>query len=129
MIERHLGNQGRLEAVIAAGALYAYEVRAPLLNQGCVAPRQAAAAADGSHDADRRTSLVEIQTLGGWVSTLKVLAMVRGTMIDQRRSITHLLELPVIPFRLAAGGIGFINPANIARARAYPTPDALPETA
>jgi hypothetical protein len=40
-----------------------------------------------------------------------------------------LFDLPAIPFRLKAGGIGFINPENITRVSAHPTPDALPSTA
>jgi hypothetical protein len=73
-------------------------------------------------------SKVEIHTLGGWVSTLKVVAMTRGTVHDQRQSFAHLFGLPVIPICLKGGGIGLINPNNITRVSAYPTPEGMPET-
>ena len=113
----------------AAGQLYVCETRAPLPNPDSAGADRGGAGVGRYSAVERRISHVEIQTLGGWVSTLKVLAMVQGTAIDQRQTIAHLLELPVIPFRLAAGGIGFINPVNIARARACPTPAGLPDTA
>jgi hypothetical protein len=84
---------------------------------------------DFSRPLDALISKVEIHTLGGWVSTLKVVAMTRGTVHDQRQSLAHLFDLPVIPFCLKAGGIGLINPNNITRVSAHPTPDALPNTA
>ena len=74
-------------------------------------------------------SHLEIHTAGGWVVTLRVLAMVRGTSQDQRQASAQLCELPVIPFRLLEGGIGLINPNNITRVSTQPTPDALPKTA
>jgi hypothetical protein len=40
-----------------------------------------------------------------------------------------LLDLPAIPFRLKAGGIGAINPANIVRATMCPPIDGVAETA
>jgi hypothetical protein len=40
-----------------------------------------------------------------------------------------LLDLPAIPFRLKAGGIGAINPANIVRATVCPPLDGVSETA
>lgn len=72
---------------------------------------------------------VEIHTLGGWVTSLKLVAMTPGTVHDRRQALAHLLDLPVIPFRLEAGGIGLINPTNITRVSACPPPPALPETA
>lgn len=74
-------------------------------------------------------SRVQIHTIGGWVISLKVLAVNQGTVHDQRQSFAHLFELPVISFRLALGGIGFINPKNITHVSGHPTPDALPNTA
>ena len=106
------------------GEVYIWEDCAPLPNLD--------SAKEGGVDDEannRRTSHGEIQTVGGWSSTLKTLAIVRGTVLDQRQSFAHLLELPVIPFRLADGGVGLINPSNIARIWSHPTPDALPETA
>lgn len=75
------------------------------------------------------TLQVEIHTLGGWLSTLKALAMLPATVHDQRQSFARLFDLPVIPFRLQAGGIGLINPANIARVSTHPAPTTVPETA
>ncbi len=76
-----------------------------------------------------RTFRVEVQTLGGWSSVLEVCAQVQGTVQDRRLTFAHVFHVPVIPFHLRAGGIGFINPANLSSATAYPPPDSLPETA
>lgn len=75
------------------------------------------------------TSRVEIHTFGGWVVTLKVVAMARGNVHDERQLFAHLLNLPAIPFRLKEGGLGLINPGNITCVSAWPKPDALPGTA
>lgn len=72
---------------------------------------------------------VEMHTMGGWKAVLKVLAMSAATAQDQRQAIAHVCDLALIPFRLADGGIGFINPANITRATTHPVPDALPGSA
>ncbi len=77
----------------------------------------------------RLTSQVEIYTLGGWRVNLKVVAMARGNALDERQLFAHLFNLPAIPFRLEAGGIGLINPTNITRVSARPRPDSLPGTA
>ncbi len=74
-------------------------------------------------------SRVEIHTLGGWVITLKAAAMARGDVHDERQLFAHLLHVPAIPFRLEEGGLGIINPTNIARVSAWPKPEALPGTA
>ena len=76
--------------------------------------------------ARRRTSQVEIYTLGGWTVTLRALAVIHGNVQDERLFFAHLPDVPAIPFRLEEGGIGLINTANITRARAWPKPDALP---
>ena len=76
-----------------------------------------------------RSFRVEVSTGGGWSKVLRVRAQVRGTVLDRRQTFTHMFEVPVIPFKLCTGGIGFINPSNLIRATAYPTPDSLPETA
>src|SRR5271170_5017389 len=34
--------------------------------------------------------------------------------------LTYFFDLPVIPFRLETGGVGFINPAKISRLTMYP---------
>ena len=74
----------------------------------------------------RRSSQVEIHTLGGWTVTLKAVAMIRGNVQDERQFLSHLPDLPTIPFRLEEGGFGLINTANIMRASAWPKPEALP---
>ncbi|HXI69814.1 MAG TPA: hypothetical protein VNN22_05585 [Verrucomicrobiae bacterium] len=74
----------------------------------------------------RRSSRVEIHTLGGWAVTLKTVAMIRGNVQDERHFLSHLPDVPTIPFRLAEGGFGLINAANIMRASAWPKPEALP---
>jgi hypothetical protein len=74
----------------------------------------------------RRSSQVEIHTLGGWTVTLKAAAMIRGNVQDERQFFSHLPDVPTIPFRLEEGGFGLINTANIMRASAWPKPEALP---
>ena len=74
----------------------------------------------------RRNSRMEIHTLGGWTVTLKMVAMIRGNVQDERQFFSHLPEMPTIPFRLQEGGFGLINTANIMRASAWPKPEALP---
>jgi hypothetical protein len=74
----------------------------------------------------RRSSQVEIHTLGGWTVTLKAVAMIRGNLQDERQLFSHLPDVPTIPFRLEEGGFGLINTANILRASAWPKPEALP---
>lgn len=77
----------------------------------------------------RRSSQVEIHTLGGWTVTLKAVAMIRGNAQDERQLFAHLPDVPTIPFRLEEGGFGLINTANITRASAWPKPETLPGTA
>lgn len=77
----------------------------------------------------RRNAHVEIHTLGGWTVTLKAVAMIRGSIQDERQFFSHLPDVPTIPFRLEEGGFGLINTANIMRASAWPKPEALPGTA
>jgi hypothetical protein len=74
----------------------------------------------------RRNALVEIHTLGGWTVTLDAMAMIRGSVQDERQFFSHLPDVPTIPFRLEEGGFGLINTANIMRASARPKPEALP---
>lgn len=74
----------------------------------------------------RRDSQVEIHTLGGWTVILKMVAMIRGNVQDERQFFAHLPDMPTIPFRLQEGGFGLINTANIMRASAWPKPEALP---
>ena len=77
----------------------------------------------------RRDSQVEIHTLGGWTVRLKVTAMIRGNVQDERQFFGQLPDVPTIPFRLEEGGFGLINTANILRASAWPKPEAFPEIA
>ncbi len=74
----------------------------------------------------RRSARVEIHTLGGWIVTLKAVAMIRGNAQDERQLFSHLPDVPTVPFRLVEGGFGLINTANIMRASAWPKPEAFP---
>jgi hypothetical protein len=74
----------------------------------------------------RRNSQVEIHTLGGWAVTLKMAAVFRGNVQDERQFFSHLPDMPTIPFRLEEGGFGLINTANIMLVSAWPKPEALP---
>ena len=73
--------------------------------------------------------LVEIHTLGDWMIRLKLETIVPETIQEKRQLWNHMLDLPAIPFRLKAGGIGAINPANIVRATVCPPIDGVAETA
>ena len=83
----------------------------------------------GRQDLELRTFRVEIHTSGGWKSVLEVRAHIHGTVQDRRQTFAHVFHVPVIPFKLATGGFGLINPGNLVLATSYPSPDSLPETA
>jgi hypothetical protein len=85
---------------------------------------EALAAAENKH-----VMLAEIHTLGDWMIRLKLETIVPATIQEKRHLWNHLLDLPAIPFRLKAGGIGAINPANIVRATVCPPLDGIAETA
>lgn len=74
----------------------------------------------------QRNSQVEILTFGGWTVTLEALAMFHGMVQDERHFISHLPNMPTIPFRLKKGGFGLINTANIMRVIVWPKPETLP---
>ena len=89
-----------------------------------LADLDASAAAENKH-----VMLAEIHTLGDWMIRLKLETIVPETIQEKRQLWNHLLDLPAIPFRLKAGGIGAINPANIVRATVCPPLDGVTETA
>ena len=89
-----------------------------------LADLEALAAAENKH-----VMLAEIHTLGDWMIRLKLETIVPGTLQEKRQLWNHLLDLPAIPFRLKAGGIGAINPANIVRATVCPPIAGVAETA
>jgi len=82
------------------------------------------AAAENKH-----VMLAEIHTVGDWMIRLKLETIITETVQERRQLWNHLLDLPAIPFRLKAGGIGAINPANIVRATVCPPIDGVAETA
>lgn len=83
-----------------------------------------AAAAENKH-----VMLAEIHTVGDWMIRLKLETIFPETIQEKRQLWNHILDLPAIPFRLKAGGIGAINPANIVRATVCPPVDGVAETA
>ncbi len=85
---------------------------------------RAAAAAEGKH-----LMLAEVHTLGDWMIRLKLETIVPATIQEERHLWNHFLDLPAIPFRLQAGGLGAINPANIVRATVCPPVDGAAEVA
>lgn len=85
---------------------------------------EASAAAENKH-----IMLAEIHTLGDWMIRLKLETIVPETIQEKRHLWNHLLDLPAIPFRLKAGGIGAINPTNIVRATVCPPIDGVAEAA
>ena len=89
-----------------------------------LADLEASAAAE-----NKNVMLAEIHTLGDWMIRLKLETIIPETVQEKRQLWNHLLDLPAIPFRLKAGGIGAINPANIVRATVCPPIDGVAETA
>jgi hypothetical protein len=85
---------------------------------------EALAAAEGKH-----VMLAEVHTSGDWMIRLKLETIVTASVQEERHLWNHFLELPAIPFRLKAGGIGVINPANIVRATVCPRVEGAAETA
>ena len=81
-------------------------------------PERGAIGGDSDEPTDTSTTDMHIHTHGSWVVTLKATVMAQSTAQDQRLLLAHFFDLPVLPFRLAAGGIGFINPANISQVTA-----------
>jgi hypothetical protein len=88
-----------------------------------------AAAQDSPAEKGKAISLVEIHTVGDWMIRLKLETAGRATVQEQRQLLAHFPELPVIPFRLAACGVGFFNPPKISRATVYPPLEGIVETA
>ncbi len=60
--------------------------------------------------------------------SLRLRTAIQATIQDQRQLMAHFFELPVIPFRLETGGVGFINPTNISRVTVYPAFEGVAET-
>ena len=89
-----------------------------------LADLEALAATENKH-----VMLAEIHTLGDWMIRLKLETIIPETVQEKRQLWNHLLDLPAIPFRLKAGGIGAINPVNIVRATVCPPIDGVAETA
>jgi hypothetical protein len=89
-----------------------------------LADLEALAAAENKH-----VMLAEIHTLGDWMIRLKLETFVPATIQEKRQLWNHMLDLPAIPFRLKAGGIGAINPANVVRVTVCPPLDGIAETA
>lgn len=85
---------------------------------------EAAAAAENKH-----VMLAEIHTLGDWRIRLKLETILPETVQERRHLWNHLLDLPAIPFRLKAGGLGAINTANIVRATVSPPLDGVADRA
>jgi hypothetical protein len=78
---------------------------------------------------NKTTLLAEIHTLGDWMIRLKLETTNRTTIQERRQFLAHFFDLPGIPFRLEAGGIGFINPAKISRVTVSPPFKGVPEAA
>jgi hypothetical protein len=78
---------------------------------------------------DKTISVVEIHTLGDWMVRLKVEISIQATIQEERQFLAHFSDLPVIPFRLQAGGIGFVNPPKISRVTVFPPLKGVAETA
>jgi hypothetical protein len=85
---------------------------------------EASAAAENKY-----VMVAEVHTLGDWMIRLRLETILPGTIQEERHLWDHFLDLPAIPFRLKAGGIGVINPANIVRATVCPPIDGAAETA
>ena len=77
---------------------------------------------------DNPRLLVEIHTLGDWMVRLKLETTNHATLQEQRQFLGRFFDLPVIPFRLRTGGVGFINPAKIVRVTVQPPINGVAET-
>jgi hypothetical protein len=89
-----------------------------------LADLEAVAAAENKH-----VVLAEIHTVGDWMIRLKLETILLETVEEKLHLWHQFLELPAIPFRLQAGGIGVINSANIVRGTACPPIEGVAETA
>jgi hypothetical protein len=78
---------------------------------------------------DKEMFLLEIHTVGDWMIRLNLKITKQATISEQRQFLAHFFDLPVIPFRLEAGGIGFINPPKISRVTVYPPIQGVTEAA
>jgi hypothetical protein len=78
---------------------------------------------------DNTVLLAEIHTLGDWMIRLKIETTNRATIQERRQFLAHFFDLPGIPFRLEAGGIGLINPLKISRVTVSPPFKGVPEAA
>ena len=94
------------------GCLDAVEVNGEAF-PGVAQPQESTAAND------QRMFLVEIHPLGDWMVRVRLQVTMPETFQEQRQVWNHLLDLPVIAFRLKAGGMGFVNPANVSRVTVY----------
>ena len=74
------------------------------------------------------TSYVEIHTIGDWMIGLGLRIANQATIQDQRQFLAQLIDLPVIPFHLKTGGVGFINPTKISRVTVYTAFKEVDET-
>ena len=74
------------------------------------------------------TSHLEIHTVGDWMINLRLQTVIQETIQNQHRLLTYFFDLPVIPFRLEAGGVGFLNPAKISRVTMYPAINGVAKT-
>jgi len=63
------------------------------------------------------------------MARLKVEIAIQATIQEERQFLAHFSDLPVIPFRLLEGGIGFINPPKISRVTVFPPLKGVAETA
>ena len=79
-------------------------------------------------ESEKTTSFAEIHTNGDWMIELKLQTAIQATIQDQRQRFAQFFDLPVIPFRLETGGVGFINPTNISRVTVYPAFKGVAET-
>ena len=79
--------------------------------------------------ASETTTYVEIHTSGDWMIHLRLQTRIQTTIQEQRQFLSHFFDLPVIPFRLEGGGVGFINPPKITRVTVYPPFNGVAETA
>ncbi len=89
-----------------------------------LADLEALAAAENKH-----VMLAEIHTVGDWMIRLKLETFAPATIQEKRQLWNHMLDVPAIPFRLKAGGIGAINPANVVRVTVCPPLDGITEPA
>lgn len=113
----------------AAKDLSAY-VASPLnLELTVLTPEQLAEPFFGSVEGERFKVRIDFFFSGGHVLHTRAEGIRKAALAERLMNLTSFLERPVMNYRLAHGGVGLMNPANITRFVITPGIDDLPRDA